>query len=115
MTKIQGLNFKQRKGYMWITLPSSITMENYIQIRDRIEIRMVDTKADKVAIDLSNTDSIHSLLIGLILHSRKIVKQKLGTFCLVNTSKRCLEKLQALFLDKIMPIYESEEEIEISG
>ena len=114
MTRIQGLHIENKKGYMWITLPNSITMDNYLQIRNRIEFRLVDKKTDKVVIDLSNTDSIHSLLIGLILHSRKIAKQNFGKFCLVNTSKKCLVKLQALFLDKIMPIYESEEEIEIS-
>ena len=114
MTKIRGLHIESKKGYIWITLPNSITMDNYLQIRNRIEFRLVDKKKDKVVIDLSDTDSIHSLLIGLILHSRKIVKQNSGTFCLVNTSNKCLIKLQALFLDKIMPIYESEEEIELN-
>ncbi len=112
MTKIRGLHIENKKGYMWITLPDSINMENYLQVRNRIESELIDNKKGKVAINFSNIDSIHSLLIGLILHSRKIVKQNLGTLCLVNTSTNCLIKLQALFLDKIMQIYESEEEIE---
>ena len=114
MKATHDLHIENKKGYLWITLPDSITKENYLQIRNRIESELMDKKemANKVIIDLSKIDSIHSLLIGLILHIRKPVKLNKGIFYLVNVSGKCLMELQSLFIDRILQIYENEEEIE---
>jgi len=113
MKAIHDLHIENKRGYLWITLPDSITMENYLQVRNRIESEIIEKKdlANKIVVDLSKIDSIHSLLIGLILHIRKPVKQSQGIFYLVNVSGKCLMKFQALFLDRILQIYENEEEI----
>ena len=113
MKAIHDLHIENKRGYLWITLPDSITMENYLQILNRIESEIIEKSelANKVIIDLSKIDSIHSLLIGLILHIRKPVKQNQGVFYLVNVSGKCLMKFQALFLDRILQIYENEEDI----
>ena len=109
MAKAHKLQIETKNEHLWITLPDLIDMDNYLQIRNRIEAILTD-KENKVVIDLSNSESINSLLIGLILHSRKIVKQNCGVFYLVNVSENCIIKFQALFLDKIVQIYGDENE-----
>lgn len=109
MAKNRRLHIENKNEHLWITLPDLINMDNYLQIRNRIESKLTD-KENKVVVDLSNNEIINSLLIGLILHSRKIVKQNSGFFYLVNVSENCIIKFQALFLDKIVQIYENESE-----
>ena len=107
MAKARRLRIENKNEYLWITFPDLINMSNYLQTRNRIESKLT-AKVNKVVIDLSHNEIINSLLIGLILHSRKIVKQNSGLFYLVNVSENCITKFQALFLDKIVRIYHNE-------
>jgi anti-anti-sigma factor len=110
MEKPVNITFNINKGYLWIILPKAVNNNNYLQIRNRIESR-IQSKADKVIIDLSHVSRMDSLLIGLLLHMRKLVKNKRGFLYLVNASKKCSTKLHSLFLDKIFTICDNEKQI----
>jgi len=110
MVKQVNISFSTTRGYLRIALPKVINTKNYLQIRNRIEARL-EKKADKVLLDLSNITILESLLIGLLLHTRRIVKDNNGLIYLVNVSKTCSARLHALFLDTIFTIYENEKQV----
>jgi anti-anti-sigma factor len=110
MAKPVNVTFTISKGYLWLILPQVVNTQNYLQIRNRIE-SVLQIKADKVIIDLSHIKNMESLLVGLLLHMRKLVKSRRGLLYLVNASKKCSTKLHSLFLDKIFTIYDNEKQL----
>ncbi len=114
MAKTTNITFDTTGEYLRITFPKTISNRNYLQVRNRIESELED-KSDKVIIDLSNITSMESLFIGLLLHTRMIIKTKGGVVYLVNASKKCNTKLRSLFLDKIFTIYDDEKQVFSSG
>lgn len=110
MAKLVNVTFSITKGYLRITLPKKVSTRNYLQIRNRIESEL-EKKADKVMIDLSKVSVMESLFIGLLLHTRRIIKSNEGVLYLVNASEKCSERLHGLFLDTIFTICKDEKQV----
>ena len=114
MAEVPNLQIRNKKGHIWVTLPKDINMQNDLQIQNRI-VSELTGKSDRVVLDLINNDNIYSVTIGLIIHLRMQITQSGGFLCLVNASKNCQAKLQQMHLNKVMKIYENEEEVNSSG
>lgn len=114
MLEVPNLQVKNKKGHIWVTLPKDINMKNDLQIQNRIASELTG-KSDRVVLDLKNNDTIYSVTIGLIMHLRIQITQSGGSLCLVNASKNCQAKLQQMQLNKVLKIYENEEEVNSSG
>lgn len=110
MTEITDLKIENKKGYLWISFPNSIGRENILPIQNRIEAILTDESAH-VALDFSNIDIAGSIVIDLVMLIRKILSESKGFLCLVNVSKTCLKQFHTMNLDKVVTIYESENEI----
>ena len=110
MTDATNLKVENRKGYIWISFPNSISRENILQIQNRIESTLTD-ESSHVALDLANIDILGSIVIDLIMSVNRIITNLKGSICVVNVSKACLKQFQTMNLDKVVTIYESEEEI----
>jgi anti-anti-sigma factor len=94
---------------LWIVLPDSIDMDNYHGIEEHI-IPELATPGKTIILDFSNTVSLFSSGIGLILRIKKNVSDKNGSLVLVNMSDRLIEGLTNVGLDKILPMYATAEE-----
>ena len=110
MTENTILKIENKKGYLWISFPNSIGSENIITIQNKIEA-VITNKSAHVALDFSNIEIAGSIVIDLILAIRKILSETERFLCLVNVPKTCLKQFQAMNLDKVVTIYESEDEI----
>ena len=108
MSLIKGLNIEKKEGYTLIKLPHTLNQENILDIESGLT-----GYRDTIAIDLSECSNIFSMLITLIIHIRKKVIEEGGNLCLVNVSKTGQQQLTAMNLDIILPMYDSEEEIDI--
>lgn len=112
MSLIKGLSIEKKEGYTLIKLPHTLNQENILDIEGEIESSMTGYR-DTIAIDLSECSNIFSMLITLIMHVRKKVIEEGGSLCLVNVSITGQQQLTAMNLDIILPIYDSEDEIDI--
>lgn len=107
MTITYGLQIDKKKGQVRIRLPNAIKKENILQMENRIENSLTGCKG-KVILDFADTLSVFSILITLIIHTRKRVDEFGGELCLVNVSDKCRSQLKATNLDKILTIYSNE-------
>ena len=103
MTITHGLYIEKKRGYFWIRLPNVVKKENITQIQNRIESSLTGYKG-KVVIDLSDTLSIFSILVTLLMQIHKYVTESGGKLHLVNVSERCHAQLKSMNLDKILTI-----------
>ena len=110
MNEAPNLQIKKKKEYVWVTLPKHINMQNDVQIENQI-VSELTGKSDRLVLDLINNDNIYSITIGLIMHLRAQIIESGGSICVVNTSKKCLAKLQQMQLNRVLKIYENEEEL----
>ena len=110
MTNTTLVEIEERKGYLWISFPSSINRDNVIQIRNRIESE-IEGKQEKVVLDLSSVKAADSIVINLIVNTRNKIEELKGTLSLVNLTKNCLNLFNAINLDKVLTIYQNEEEL----
>ena len=112
MSLIKGLYIEKKEGYILIKLPHTLNQENILDIEEEIDSSLTGYR-DTIAIDLSECSNIFSMLITLIMHIRKKVMDEGGSLCLVNVSLSGQQQLKAMNLDIILPMYDSEEEIDI--
>lgn len=110
MARPVNISFTTIRGFLKISLPKAIDTKNYLQVRNRIESEL-EVKSDRVLIDLANVINLDSLIIGLLLHTRRVVKDNSGLVYLVHASQKCSERLYSLFLDKIFTICDTEEQV----
>ena len=110
MTNTSIIEIEDRKGYSWISFPSSINRDNIRQISNRIETE-IEGKQARVVFDLSSIKAADSTVINLIVNTRNIIEETKGILSLVNLTKECLNLFQAINLDKILTIYKSEEQL----
>ena len=103
MTITHGLYIEKNRGRIWIRLPNVVKKENITQIENRIDSSLSGYKG-KVVVDLSDTFSIFSILVTLLMHVQKKVINAGGNFHLVNVSEKCHLQLTLMNLDKIMNI-----------
>ena len=98
-----GLYIEKKKGYIWIRLPNVVKKDNITHIENRIETSLKGYKG-KVIIDLSDTLSIFSILVTLLMHIDKKVTEAGGSVKLVNVSKKCQAQLNSMNLDRVLTI-----------
>ena len=110
MANTSIIEIEERKGYLWISFPSSINRDNVIQIQNRIETE-IEGKQIHVAFDLSTVKAADSTVINLIVNSRNKIEEGKGTLSLVNLTKECQNLFQAINLDKILKMYKSEKDL----
>ena len=103
MTITHGLYIEKKREHFWIRLPNAVKKENITQIQNRIESSLTGYKG-RVVIDLSDTLSIFSILITLLMQIHKYVTKFGGQLQLVNVSEKCQAQLKLMNLDKILNI-----------
>ena len=102
-----GLYIDKKKGYLLIRLPNVVKKDNINHIENRIETSLKGYKG-KVVVDLSDTLSIFSILVTLLMHIEKQITQAGGTLKLVNVSKKCQAQLKSMNLDRVLTIGKKE-------
>jgi anti-anti-sigma factor len=107
------LVFENRLGYLWVLMPESISVQDYSAIEDEI-VRKLSGKADRIVIDFSHVRSLYSSGLGILIRLQKRINQGGGIMALVNVTKKIIDLLTSLHLDKILPMYNTDVEFEIS-
>jgi anti-anti-sigma factor len=102
-----------KNGFLWITMPDSITMDNYVKIEDEI-VDAVAGPNTRVVLDMAATRNLFSSGLGLLIRLKKHLDEKKRTLSLVNVSHRLKDILAAVNLDKLFPVYATDVEFEIS-
>jgi anti-anti-sigma factor len=113
MTATGKVIITRKMGYLWVVLPDTITVDTNLEIESRIE-SYLQPKDEKLVLDFSNTYSLFSSGLGLMIRLRKKVAESGGLVCLVNVSRRVREFLSTLNLDRVFPIYTTDVEFEVS-
>jgi anti-anti-sigma factor len=113
MSESGKVNIEEKMGYTWIVLPDAINMDSYAAIENEIGLAL-RRKNVHVILDLSNTNDIFSSGLGLIIRVRKQVYELNGSICLVNVSRKIRGILKTVSLDKVLPLYATDVEFEIS-
>jgi anti-anti-sigma factor len=111
---VRGLHIALKDGFIWITIPDSITMDTYQQVEYGIESVLTDG-GDKIVIDLGKTKNMYSAGFGLIVRLRKRIAQNKGAMYLVNVSPRVMEGLSSVGLHKVVSIYEEGARLDFLG
>ena len=66
MGKSYTTSVEQRHGCLWITLPDSIDMDNFLKIEERI-MPELEKAPQEVVLDFSRTKALFSSGIGLVV------------------------------------------------
>ena len=112
MSLIKGLYIEKKEKYTVIKLPHMLNQENFIEIEEEIDSSLTGYRGT-IAIDLSECANIFSMLITMIILIRKKVMGAGGELCLINVSISGQQQLKAMNLDMILPMYDSEKDIDI--
>jgi len=113
MNGAHDLNVSMKNGYLWITLPDSINMDNYTRIEDQIGKALADA-ATSVVLDMAGTHNLFSSGLGLLIRIKKRLDEKNANLFLVNVPFKIREILGAVHLDKLFTMYATDVEFEIS-
>jgi anti-anti-sigma factor len=106
------MSVENKMGCLWITLPDAISMYNSRELEKTITGNLID--GANVVLDLSRTRNLFSAGLGLIIRIRKTVGENNGAMCLVNVNEKMRDVLLALNLNKVLTIYATDVEFEIS-
>lgn len=113
MTQPNQVQIENRRQFIWITLPRELNMDNCQDIEKQI-IERLQIKNPKVVIDCCNIQYVYSSGIGLLIRIRNFIVKNEGSFWLVNVSKACRENFLSLRLEKILSIFATDVEFELS-
>ncbi len=103
--------FKEKRDYLWITLPDFIDTRNVLTLQNLIESEMLIHPSCNVALDLSNLAMVTSTTVDVIMFFRNMVMEAGGHFCLVNLSQMIVMQLISVNVDRVVTLYESEEDM----
>jgi len=109
MGKSYTTHVEDRHGCLWVILPDSIDMDNYLQIEERILPELEKSPKD-VALDFSHTKALFSSGIGLVVRLNKQIADKKQKIYLVNIERKIKEGLENVGLDMAFPMYPTEED-----
>jgi anti-anti-sigma factor len=98
-----------RHGHLWIVLPDSIDMDNYLDIEEEI-LPTLEKSPQDVVLDFSRTKALFSSGIGLIVRLQKRVRKAGKKLSLVSIEPKIREGLKNVGLGSAFDIYTSEEE-----
>lgn len=113
MSEKETLSIEERSGYLWITLPDSITMYNNREIEQEIGKKLHDSR-EQVVLDFTHTKTIYSSGLGLMIRIRRFVTERGGTLSLVNVSESVFDMFIALNINKVFNVFATDVEFEIS-
>jgi anti-anti-sigma factor len=102
-----------KNGFLWIAMPDSITMDNYVRIEEQI-VEAVAGSCTRVVLDMAVTRNLFSSGLGLLIRIKKYLDERNCTLFLVNVSHKIQDILAAVHLDKLFPVYATDVEFEIS-
>lgn len=111
MTDNDIVKIENRNGYVWIVLPGTINRDNILQIQGQIDVSLT-AKNQKVVLDLSKIETAGSIIINLIMDTRKRVTNLKGTLQLVNLTEKCMSLFKSINLDTVLKICAHEDEID---
>ncbi len=100
---------EERHECLWIVLPDSIDMDNYMKIEERILPELEKSPRD-VVLDFSRTKALFSSGIGLIIRLNKQINQAGQQIVLVNIETKIKEGLENVGLDSAFKLYATEED-----
>ncbi|MBD3315680.1 MAG: STAS domain-containing protein [Chitinivibrionales bacterium] len=109
----EQVKIEERSGFVWVTLPDAVRMDNYTAIEKAI-ISNLSGKDDRLVLDLSETVYLYSSGIGLMVRIHKEMSGANGVLYLVNVSRKIRDFLESMRLDKVFTIYATDVEFEIS-
>lgn len=112
MSTSAAMSIEHRMGSLWITLPDAISMYTSREIEKSIIGNLGDET--NVVLDFSRSHSIFSAGLGLIIRLRKAIGERGGVVCLVNVNEKTREMFLSLNLDKVLSIYATDVEYEVS-
>jgi anti-anti-sigma factor len=113
MEQTAVLRTSKKHGFLWITLPESITMDNYGRIESRLE-EEIREKQLRVVLDLASISSLYSSGLGLLIRLRSRINELGGALFLVNASRKISILLESVNLERLFSIYATDVEFEIS-
>lgn len=113
MSENDAVKIEDRSGCLWITLPDSITMYNNKDIEHIIGKELHDKK-EMVVLDFTNTQTVYSAGLGLMIRIRRFVTERGGSISLVNVPEPVQSMFVSLNINKVFPIYATDVEYEIS-
>jgi anti-anti-sigma factor len=108
-----SLHIQEKNGFLWVLLPDSINMDNYVKIEQEI-LLSVQGPSPRVVFDLAATNNLYSSGLGLIIRLRKQINDGNGVLFLVNVAKKIRDMLEAVHLDRLFTMYATDVEFEIS-
>ena len=97
-----------RHECLWIVLPETIDMDNYLSIEQRIEPEIQGTPRD-LALDFSRTKNLFSSGIGMVVRLKKRVDEIGRKLFLVSIDKKIVEGLENVGLERVFEIFPTEE------
>ncbi len=106
------LKIERTPEYVLVVLPHAIGVDDYLKVEKTICSQL--SEGDQVVLDLRETENLYSTGIGVIVRLRKRILELDGTICLVNVNKRCRYLLDSVHLGKVMTVYATDVEFEIS-
>ncbi len=112
MGKTTGLSVRKKNGFVWIRLPDSINMDNYVKIEEEMSVALDGTP--RVVLDMVNTANLYSSGLGLLIRLRTRIAERNGVLFLVNVSRKISAMLEAVNLERLFTIYATDVEFEIS-
>jgi len=112
MAKTFNPSIEEKQGCLWITFKESIDMDNYKSIEDSVSSHIKESNLSKVVIDLSQTITLFSSGLGLLMRMHLLAKDNNKKIYIVNASDKMREGLETMNLDKILSIYPTTEAFE---
>ncbi len=106
-------SIKRENGFLRIILPNSIGVDESWKLQTSIESNLLPEK-EQLIIDFSETSTLYSPGLGILIRLRKLVTESNGALYLVNVSKKLRDIFNELNLDKVFQIYATDVEFEMS-
>lgn len=110
MAKSFHTSVENRMDHIWITFKDSVDMDNYKKVEDSIFLQLKKENIQDIVVDLSETSTLFSPGIGVIMRIHNFAKQNNRKLFIVNVSEKLNEVLIFSSLDRILKIYPSEKE-----
>ncbi len=108
-----SLSVNEEKGFVRITLPDAIGMDDRFAVEKQVE-NYISAGDNQLVLDFSQTSALYSSGIGLLIHLQRQAKEKEKIISLVNVSKKIRNLLSSVNLDRVFQIYATDVEFELS-
>ena len=104
------INFRDVKDYKIIVLKGEMNYFNCVKLRD-VLYKLIQNDTASIMLDLKDVTFIDSAGMGLLINTNKKINMYNGKMGLLNPTEEILNLLKLATLDRIIPIYHSEDDI----